>query len=251
MAKVVKKVRVAGNPQKRRKPAKAKNPLFIAGPVNPQRGKKKMAKAKPAGKKPAAKKRNGSVSRPKAKAKTPKRRNGMKHAPKRRNGLRPSQIAGRTTSIVTDGATALVGSVFARMAPQMVLKDKNSGYLGYAANVIATLIASYVTAKFLGRRAGQVAGIGGGLYLVHRMLTEKVSPIGQYLDATGLGDASAAMSLGAIEDTQGFFYPQTYDENGQLVLPAAVDQAIQRALPPPITPAPALAGLPSTFDSRF
>src|SRR4051812_41378020 len=94
--------------------------------------------------------------------------------------------------------------------------------MGYAANFGTVLLAWIGASKFVSKRAGNAVAIGGGLYLVNRVLTEKLSPIGQYLSLTGVGDAAAATTLRGIESV-GFMHPAVLDSNGQLVLPEAIN----------------------------
>lgn len=224
-----KKIRVR-NPHQRprkaqRKGAKRstseKNPLFLVG--NPKGAKKKTM---------ATKKRK--ASRPKAKtakARNPqtgftrtKKRNGRRHStPKRRNPSRTASLRSKGTSIAIDGLTALIGLVATRQLPQLALKEKNTGWMGYAANFGTALLAWFGASKFISKRAGNAVAIGGGLYLVNRVLTEKLSPIGQYLSLTGVGDAQAATTLKGIESA-GFMHPATVDANFNLVLPDDVNK---------------------------
>lgn len=129
------------------------------------------------------------------------------------------------------GLYALVGLVATRQLPQMVLGAGNSGLMGYVANGITAFAVGWLANKFLGRDAGMATGIGGGVYVMNRILGDYFSPVQKYLSLSGLGDPGA---LGDIR--QGYFpLPVPTDSAGNPIIPSEI-----RALPP----APAGGGAP-------
>lgn len=235
---VTRKVSVAANPQKK---AGAKVRRKAAHP----RSKTPMAKQ--------AKKRSASAPRRPAAKKNPnpQPRRRRAAAPRRKNPThrrrRNPFPGGQTTAIVTDAVTALVALVAARQGPQMLLGANNEGWLGYAANMAATFATAFLAGKVGGPAAYKAALIGGSCYTASRILTEKLSPIGQYLSLTGVGDAAAATSLGGLGTLEDRYnpYPVSY-ENGQPVFPpellaAAATQAAGMSASP--RQAAALAGM--------
>lgn len=189
-AKVIRTV----NPKRSGRRAAEKNPtsLVTLGVVNPRSHMKKKAKAAP---KARPKKRNGFPFFGKKKTAAAAR---PKHRPRkfRRNpGI--GGLLSKPAELVIGGAFALGGVVVTRQLPQIVLKEKNSGGTGYLANLITAISLAWAVSKTVGPTQGMFAGIGGGAYLVSRVLLEQVSPVGRVLSLAGLGDVMAAGNLGA------------------------------------------------------
>lgn len=189
----------------------------------------------------AAKKRRKGT---KARGRRGGRRHSNPHRSMHRRRSNPGMLTG-ATSILKDGFYALVGLVVSRQLPQMVLGTKNTGVIGYAANFAATLVAAMVGAKFLGKEAGKMIGVGGGIYTVNRVIQDQFSPIGQVLSLSGIGDYTA---LGDIQP--GYFpLPVPTDAQGRPIIPMEIRP----------TPAPAMAmrggmgsvSSPSRYASRF
>lgn len=212
-----KKIRLVNPQGKKRKPAQARkirrsaparakrrNPAFLlsVGPLNPQRStmRKKTRKKAP--------KRNPSVFAFHKKAKKSHRR--------RRN----PNLLSRPVNILKQGALALGGLIFVRQIPQMVLKDKNTGILGYGANLLTIVIAATAASRFVGKDAGLAVGTGGSLYLANRIISENFSPIPKALALSGLGDAAAAGSLGTLVPAS-FAHPVSRYPDGSVAVPTA------------------------------
>lgn len=165
---------------------------------------------------------------------------GKRHS-RRRN---PGMFSG-AGSILKDGFFALLGLVVARQLPQMVLGAKNTGWVGYASNLFATIVASMLGSKMISTEAGKMIGVGGGVYTVNRVLQDQLSPIGQVLSLSGLGDYTA---LGDIQP--GYFpLPVPTDANGRPIIPAELQP------PPPamVAKRAGMSGIASSsrFASRF
>ncbi len=167
-------------------------------------------------------------------------------------------------SLFVNILTALVSAVGTRQVPQWLLGANNTSWSGYLANIGTAIAATFAASEFVGPGAGQAAAIGGGVIVLDRFLTEQFSPIGNYLSLTGLGDATAATSLGTVSD--GFYlHPTIYNADGTPLIPHQVTDAavkafnLLQAAPAPTTSramtAPqqgALAGAGrSRFQSRF
>ena len=243
--------RVATNP---RKPAK-KRRLAAKKKNAPSKHRRRATKAAQRRKTAPARKtkqrravnamaKKASKSRRRAPSTTHHKRRKARNPSTRRSSHRrrrnPSAQIARAGSIATEALTALVALVATRQLPQMLLAEKNQGWIGYLANAAAAALSGFTANKFLGARAGAAAVIGGTCYLASRVLTEQLSPIGQYLSLTGVGDASAAMSLGNIEDSY-FTSPTVYDEQGRPVIPQQIISAAQAGMMPQQQPA-AMAG---------
>jgi len=162
--------------------------------------------------------------------------------------------------IAVNIVTALLSAVATRQLPQMLLKDKNKGWMGYGANVAAGIAATFAASEFISAAAAQAALLGSGVIVLDRVLTEKFSPVGQYLSLTGLGDATAATSLGQVADGY-YIHPTIFNADGSPLIPHEITDAAVREFnsmqPQPramIAPSPgAMSGVgrSSRFASRF
>lgn len=210
--------------QKRSNPAH----LMTLGSLNPQKKrtttmKKKRSAPETARKsKTAPRKKNpffASSKRSAAKQGSRRRRN-----PARAGLLRPMDLA-------KSGVTALVGLVATRQIPQIILQGRNTGWIGYLANLVTAGASAALANKFIGPEAGKLVFIGGGVYTVSRILTEQLSPVGKWFSLTGLGDAQAA-GLGQIRN--GYFpVPVVTDNRGNPHIPQAIVEAVKAQLPAP------------------
>lgn len=142
-------------------------------------------------------------------------------------------------SIAKQGVTALIALVATRQLPQMVLGANNTGWIGYGANIASAVATAMVARSVAGEEAYRAALIGGVCYTASRVLTEQLSPIGQYLSLTGIGDAAAATSLGTIEDAYQP-YPVNYVDGAPYIPPQLL--AAQAA-----AAAPGVQGMPERY----
>jgi hypothetical protein len=223
----------------------------LGNPQNKEKSMKKRNKTKKAA--PKSKRKSAT------KAKNPHR---FKPAPARRHKKRsnPNGVLKTPMDNLKFGAAALVGLAATRQLPQLVMKDANSGWLGYLANLaVATLGGIGIGMK--SKQLGYAFAIGGSLYTVSRVLTEKVSPVGKYFALAGVGDAAAA-GMGDLEE--GYFpVPVVTDANNKPMIPEAILRAAvvasltavdqrQRQVAAASAQQPALAGVPqAALPSRF
>lgn len=218
--------------------------LITLGVVNPQQKGTTVStkKRRVNGKRKAARRKNPVTI---IRAASPKKRKANGKHRRRRN---PSLMTSGK-QLIESGAFALAGLVVARQVPQMLLKTSNSGWKGYAANAAAAIAASYAAAKFAGPKAAEDVLVGGGLYLVNRVLSEQFSPIGKALSLSGIGDAQAAASLHGIKP--GYFpLPVQRDSKGNPIIPSAIVDAVRAQLPP--TPAASkVSGVARAMAGRF
>lgn len=90
-------------------------------------------------------------------------------------------------ALLTLGVGAAAGAVGSRAVPQLILKDKNTGLMGYAANAVAAVGLGFVAGKFNPDLAtGVIAGGFGSLF--QRVWNERVSKTSPSADIQGLGD---------------------------------------------------------------
>jgi len=192
-----------------------------------QKKAKKGKKSQKAASNPMVhKKAKGHVHKAKA-AKRPKRNPSIKGA-----GRTVRTAAKTPIHFLKLALIAIASFVLTRQAPQFLLKAKNAGWMGYAANG-ATAGGCYASASLMGKQEALAAGIGGAMYTVIRIITERLSPVGQMFQLSGLsglGDPMAAGNLGAI--SPGYFpVPVVRDRaTGKPMIPPLILQAMKDEL---------------------
>ena len=225
-------------PAKKRtaKPAarRRKNPvaeLVTLGAINPEKRATPMKKAKkrPAAKKPAAKApraKNPSVRYVPVAVKSAAR-------PKKRK-KNPNQFSTAARTMLERGSVAMLGLVAARQLPQAFFGAANTGWKGYLLNAGVGIIG-YIGGRYAGKpQMGEDFAIGSGAYLVNRVLTEKVSPVGRALALSGVGDATAATPAGLGRVRRGYYpIPVDKDRNGNVIVPQTIVDAVKAQLPAP------------------
>jgi hypothetical protein len=154
--------------------------LTLGNPA--KRSKKKaMAATKKNKKKASAPRSNPAGRRPKA-----------KNNPGRRKPQRNPAGFGMNDMLQL-GAGAVLGSSLPKLGSQMVLGAKNTGVMGYMANIAGTAILAWSAAKFLPRQRSLAAGIlAGGIGQVIARAIGDYTQFGQYLNGAGMGDYMAA-----------------------------------------------------------
>lgn len=188
---------------------------------NPHKGEKGMKKRKRNPGRPTHKRTARAT--PRRRTNRRRRSNPSMSAPRahrrRRNG--GVGFASKGIGTLKNGFWALVGLVLTRQLPQMLLKEKNTGAMGYGANAVAAFVASFAIGKFAGTDAAGAALIGGGLYLTNRVIQENFSPVGKVLSLQGMGDA---MALGEIltGDRTYFPLPVAYNNNREPIIPEQI-----------------------------
>lgn len=230
-AKAAQRRKVSRPPAKRSR----KNPgqlEKLLGLIERKKAMKKKATTK-------RRRKNPTAAAPRRRRRNPVVITKARHTRRRRN---PS-LVGRAGSTLKTGLVALGGLVITRQLPQLVMKEKNSGIIGYAANFVTMLMTAAAASKWLGKESGTAAGIGGSLYLANRIISEQFSPIPKALSLSGVGDAAAATpgQLGAIRPAY-FPMPVTYNPDGSPAIPSAITDAVKAQINPPAPPASKVAG---------
>jgi len=210
--RAVSKKRSSHKPRKKRS-----NPGYLAvvGPINPNKGGAMKSRKKNSHRRPRARKSNARRRNPfNTKALAVR---GTRH----RRKSNPGAVKA-VTRIMVLGFWALVGLVLVRQLPQMVLGAKNTGFVGYLANLGVAAGISMIALKSVGEDAATGLAVGGGVYVTNRVIQDHLSPIGKYLSISGLGDA---MALGGIvtDDTAYRPFPIVYAQDGQPWIPPEID----------------------------
>lgn len=230
------KAKAKATPKKKKR--NRRNSLAFVGPVNPQKGVSKMAKSRKKKKSGASRKHHKKTNPQRAKTgffahrSAPKKKRAKskrKSNPRRRSGgvTIPAFSWRRPLDLAMAAVSILAGIAAARAIPQAVLKEKNTGWKGWGANLLVGLGLGGLLVSFRQTRlAGIFVAAGGAAYGIGRALQEQTSPIARILALSGVGDANAA-GLGMIEQ-RSFPVPAVYDGNGQLMIPQDyLDQVTQ------------------------
>jgi hypothetical protein len=120
------------------------------------------------------------------------------------------------------GIGAAGGAIGTRYLTQLILGDKNSGFMGYGANLAAAIALAWTARKFVGPDIGDGVAAGGISALIMRLWSEKVSGTSPAALSGYLGDLEfSSDGLGAYISS-GFPLPTVSAQNGNyLSVPSA------------------------------
>lgn len=112
------------------------------------------------------------------------------------------------------GLGAAGGAIGTRYLTQVVLGDKNTGAMGYAANIAAAIALAWAASKFAGREVASGVAAGGLSAVIMRLWSDKVSGISPASLSGYLGDLEfSSDGLGAYINS-GFPLPTVSATNG-------------------------------------
>lgn len=168
----------------------------------------------------------------------------------RRRRHNPAGLTGGIGSYVTFSLWAIAGMLGSRAIPEALLGGKNTGLLGYGANVATALAGGPILGKILrNRRAGAAFTVGGILATVARAITE-YTPFGaqvkQAFALQGVGDWGIS-GLGE-------YIANPYAQPLQMQntdWPAMVPSSSFVRAGMPALPAPAMSGLGLAADKIY
>lgn len=174
----------------------------------------------------AAKHRKAANGRRKSRKSNPAM---MMHRKKRRNPTGLAATIGSPKELLISSAAGLASAVATGQIPQLVLGTANTGVEGYAANFVTALLSTWLAGSVAGPSAGRGALIGGMVIILDRILTENVSPLGPYLQLSGVGDATAYSKLGTIRS--GYYtHPNLQNPDGSMFIPPPFNDAAVQAV---------------------
>lgn len=116
----------------------------------------------------------------------------------RRRSHNPA-LAVRASELLPLAGWAIVGGVTTRAVPQAILREKNTGWMGYLANAATAIGSSMLLGKFFGKRAAVGVLIGGTVGVASRMITDFFGP--KVLDVGLSGD---------LDFDLGFYLPNSF-----------------------------------------
>jgi hypothetical protein len=119
------------------------------------------------------------------------RRRTKKNPGRRRAQRNPAGYGMR--DLVALGGGAVLGASLPKLASQMVLGTKNTGFMGYLANLAGTGLLAFAASRFAPRERMLAAGIlAGGVGQVISRAISDYTTVGQYLQSAGMGDYMAS-----------------------------------------------------------
>lgn len=117
-------------------------------------------------------------------------------------------IGGMTSGVIGQALGVIGGMIGSKYITQLALGGNNSGYMGYAGNLVASLGLGWAAGKVTKNKSfGVSVTVGGVGALILRILQDQ-TPLGQYvnLSLAGMGKAGD-LGLGIIQDSS-FPVPQ-------------------------------------------
>jgi len=209
----------------------------------------------------APKQRNRRHSRNPLFARSRSRRHYRMNSRRRRRNPSIGGFSG--TELFQLGIGAAGGAIGTRYLTQTILGDKNTGAMGYAANIATAIALAWAAAKFAGREIASGVAAGGLSAVIMRLWSEKVSGTSPAALTGYLGDLDfSSDGLGAYIQS-GFPLPTVSAQNGNyLSVPAGYSwgpagSPTGATLAPGASAAPSVSvqpGVPaglSRFASRF
>jgi hypothetical protein len=197
--------------------------VALAPMGNPAKRRKKKAMAT------TRRRRKVNASRRRSNAGRPRRRrsNPGGHRHRRRN---PGGAG--LGNVITQAIGVGSGAVLSKLLTQMVLGAQNVSYMGYFGNAAATALLTFAAHMFspLRKFAPSIA-VGGATQVLLRIVGD-MTPYGQYLQGTGLGDYQAAnfwMPPRMVNAPNSAMYAQNW-------LPAGAPAAVSTSTSPASAP---------------
>lgn len=140
-------------------------------------------------------------------------------------------IGGVTTGVIGKAFAVIGGAIGSKYVTQLALGGNNTGYMGYAGNLVAAIGLGWVAGKVTkSKDIATSVMIGGVAGLALRILQDMTS-IGQYvnLSLAGVGKGGD-LGLGIIQDSS-FPVPQTFAPGSMTnaIVPRATRMAISSA----------------------
>jgi len=176
-----------------------------------------------------------------------RRHNARAFVVKHRRRRNPLALGGR--ELVPTALWAIAGGVATRAIPQLLLKDSNTGIMGYGANALTAVALSWAAERFAGPNAGKGILIGGAVMLGGRLISDFFGKsLVSFGDVFGTTGTSGMGAHGDPSFDLGLYTP------GEFVVPTWSDGVMQRqsypfwnsgaAMPPASLAAP--TGVPAS-----
>ena len=102
---------------------------------------------------------------------------------------------GQVTGYLKAGAAVIGGAVGSKILTQVVLGTKNTSWMGYIGNAVATAVLGAVSHAVLKDKAVSQMVIAGGVAQIFVRVIGDQTPYGSYLTGAGVGDYQASAFL--------------------------------------------------------
>jgi hypothetical protein len=153
----------------------------------------------------------------------------IKHSSRRRHRRNPSIGGFAGAELIKLGLGAAGGAIGTRYLTQLALGDKNSGVMGYGANLVAAVALAWAAAKFAGRDIATGVAAGGISAVIMRLWSDKVSGSSAAALSGYLGDLEfSSDGLGAYINS-GFPLPTVSQQNGNYLTIPTVGPSLAAA----------------------
>lgn len=107
---------------------------------------------------------------------------------RRRHYRRHNPGGGQIGGLVKTSAAVIGGAVGSKIIPQMILGSSNTGVMGYLANAISGGLLAWVSRTvFKDKTISHGVIVGTAVQIILRVMGD-MTPFGQYLSLSGLGD---------------------------------------------------------------
>ena len=171
------------------------------------------------------------------------------HRARYRRRRNPAGVAD-IRALGTKAFYAIAGGIGTRALPQMILKERNEGPMGYLANGVALLLSSYALGTVGGRPARDAAVLGGAVMIAGRVVEDFLGRRIVEFGGTDLlgnyGDSRYDLGLGGEYFSSYFAVPTISDNRLATASPVPSVTAVQAA-----ANMPELGRFGSRFGSRF
>lgn len=149
--------------------------MLMANPRKKRRKRRAVAGARPRRRSRVRRRRNPAAimaANPRRRIRRrAARRSGTVHRARYRRRRNPAGVAD-IRALGTKALYAIAGGIGTRALPQMILKDRNEGPMGYLANGIALIVSSYAAGTIGGRPARDAAVLGGAVMIAGRVVED-------------------------------------------------------------------------------
>lgn len=131
--------------------------------------------------------RRSSQSNPRRRYSARRTNRAVRHNRRRRNPM-----GGSWGAEVTQALYIIAGAIGSKLGSQMVLGTRNTGFMGYGANLAAGGILAYAAKAILKNDAAAKGIFAGAVVQVVLRLITDYTPFGQYASLQGVGDYMAS-----------------------------------------------------------
>jgi hypothetical protein len=161
-----------------------------------------------------------------------KRRHNVVKVYNRHHRRRSNPMLSNLTQTLKRAGWAIGGGVLTRSIPQAVLGDKNTGLMGYGANLLTAAVGAGAVGKFMGPDAAESFLLGGFVMIAGRVVEDyfgrkvvEFASVGLPLPQLGAGDPAYDLRMMGDFINQQFPVPYSSLPSGRYLPPAPTPEA--------------------------